>query len=183
MKKQNGPWTITDSQIKYSDSFVILAVDEVIRPDGEKGKYATVKLRHGVSILPIDEDGMVYLTRQFRYAVGKDSLEVVSGGIDHESDEPLEIAKKELKEEAGIEAKDWTFLGWIDMDTASVNCPVHLFLAQNLKFKEKEQESTEDIKTLKRSLSEAFQMVMDNNITHSPSCVLILKAYQHLKKV
>lgn len=70
---------------------------------------------------------MVYLTRQFRYAIGKESIEVVCGGIDDEGDEPLEVAKKELKEEAGIEADDWKFLGRVEMDSASVKYPLYLY--------------------------------------------------------
>lgn len=175
--KYNGPWSIKNSNNIYKDDFVVLKVDEVIRPDGEPGTYATVALRHGVAILPIDEQGNVYLTKQFRFALQKTSIEVVSGGIE-EGEEPLESAKKELKEEAGIVADDWQYLGIVDMDTAIVKCPVHLYFVKRLTFEETDQEGTEDIKILKKTFSEAAQMVYKGEITHSPSCVLLLKAYQ-----
>lgn len=53
---------------------------------------------------------------------------------------------------------------------------MHLFLAKHLTFTETAQEETENIETVKVSLNSAIAMVMSSAITHSPSCVLILKA-------
>ena len=44
----------------------------------KNGDYATVDLKSGASILPIDGEGFVYITKQFKYAIGRDSLEVLS---------------------------------------------------------------------------------------------------------
>ena len=64
---------------KYSDPFLEVHEGQVTHPDGKPGLYATVTMSPGVAVLPVDHDGCVYLTRQFRYALGQDSLEVVSG--------------------------------------------------------------------------------------------------------
>lgn len=92
MEKRNGPWQIRNSETKYQDEFVSLCVDEVLRPDGSPGTYATVQLKEGVAVLALNREGMVYLTRQFRYALGRDSVEVISGGMD-EGEEPLPAAR------------------------------------------------------------------------------------------
>ena len=66
MLKKNGPWTIKETICHYKDEFLALYEDQVLKPDGEPGKYATVRVKPGVSALPLDQDGQVYLTKQFR---------------------------------------------------------------------------------------------------------------------
>ena len=181
MANKNGPWTIRQTTEEYQDDFIQVYRDDVVRPDGDPGTYSTVTMPSGVAILALEEDGSVHLTRQFRYALGKDSLEVASGAVD-EGEEPMDAAQRELREELGIEAEDWTDLGRMDLDTSIVRAPAQLFLARTLSFNEKDQEGTEVMRPVKTSLAEAVQLVMDSEITHSPSCVLILKAARWLAK-
>jgi len=180
MSRKHGPWTITETVEKHRDDFIEVHEDHVIRPDGEPGTYANVKLKAGVSVLPIEADGTVYLTRQFRYAKGAQSIEAVSGGIDAE--DALVSARRELHEELGIEAKELISLGQMEMDTSIINSPVNLFLARELQFTEAEQEGTESIEMYKTTLERATEMVLNSEITHSPSCVLILKAALYLQR-
>jgi len=179
MESKHGPWTIKERAEKYRDEFITVYADSVVRPDGEPGTYATVHLKAGVSVLPIDTDGTIYLTRQFRYATGAESIEAVSGGMDE--DDASESAKRELREELGIEAGELVSLGRMDMDTSIVRSPVSLFLARGLKFTEAEQESTERIEPFRTTLDQAIEMVLQSEITHSPSCVLLLKAGRYLE--
>ena len=181
MTQKHGPWTIQETSQKYENSFINVREDQVLQPDGQPGMYATVKMKPGVAILPIDSDLVVYLTRQFRYALGKESIEVVCGAIE-EDEPPFEAAQREVQEELGIKAKEWIDLGVFDLDTSIVHCPVYLFLTKQLTFTQSHQEGTETIETLRMPLDRAVQMVMDNEITHAPSCVLILKAGNALSK-
>lgn len=175
MTQKHGPWTIQETTQKYQNSFINVHEDQVLQPDGQSGKYATVKMKPGVAILPIDSERVVYLTRQFRYALGKESIEVVCGAIE-EDEPPFEAAQREVQEELGIKAEEWIDLGVFDLDTSIVHCPVYLFLTKHLSFTQTHQEGTETIERLRMPLDEAVQMVMDSKITHAPSCVLILKA-------
>lgn len=179
-ERKNGPWTVKKSTSKYKDEFIELVVEDVVQPDGEPGKYSVVKMKPGVCILPMDENGFVYLTKQFRYALGADSLEVPCGGM--ETGDPLENARREAKEELGIEAEEWTDLGLINIDTSIVKSPAHMFLARRLKFSEPEREGTEDIETVKMKFEEALEKAAGGEITHAPSSVTIFKARLHLDK-
>src|SRR3954469_13337887 len=105
-----GPWKVLESQSVYKDPWLELVRDEVIRPDGKPGSHTIVYIKPGVSVLALDADGTACLTREFHYGVGRVTLEVVSGGID-ESESPEDAAKRELKEELGITAHEWTDLG------------------------------------------------------------------------
>jgi 8-oxo-dGTP pyrophosphatase MutT (NUDIX family) len=181
MERKYGPWTIKSKATEYKDEFVELQVDQVIKPNGEPGSYATLKMKTGVAILPLDTNGDVYLTKQFRYALGKQSIEVISGGIDEDGN-PLEAAQREAKEELGVEAEEWIELGIFDLETSIIKGPVYLYLAKNLAIQSADQDSTEDIQTLKVSMQKAIDMVMKGEITHGPSCILILKASLILHK-
>ncbi|HYY59515.1 MAG TPA: NUDIX hydrolase [Pyrinomonadaceae bacterium] len=181
MMRKHGPWTIKESIPKYQGEFIEVIEDQVVRPDGAPGTYAVVRMKPGVSILAVDGNGVAHLTTQFRYAKGADSIEAVSGDID-EGEEPLEAARRELREEVGIEAEEWTELGVVDLDTSIVNCPAHLFLARDLKFTEQNQDDTEEIKPVRLNLDEAARKVMESEITHGPTCTLILKASRFLQR-
>jgi ADP-ribose pyrophosphatase len=174
MEKKNGPWTIKRTQRIYQNEFIEVAEDEVIQPDGKDGKYATVEMKAGVCTLAIDDADNVYLTRQFRYALGAESIEVIAGGMDEGS--PLENAKREAKEELGIEAEEWIGLGTAETDTSIVHSTAHFFVARRLKFTKPEREGTEQMETVKMSFDEALEKVLSGEIKHSLSCLLILKA-------
>lgn len=175
MSREHGPWRIQETAEKYRDSFLTLQVDRVTRPDGEPGTYSTVDMKPGVAILPLDEDGKTLLTRQFRYALGRESIEVACGGVD-EGESPIEAARREAREELGVEAGDWMDLGHFDLDTSIVRCRVDLFVARSLTFTETDREGTETIETFKVPFEDACRMVLKGEITHGPSCVLIFKA-------
>lgn len=175
MKRKNGPWQILKSTVKYKNPWIAVREDEVIRPDGNEGIFGTVEMVPGVSVLPIDEDGNVYLTKEFRYVVERESIEVVSGGID-QGEDPFETAKRELQEELGIIAEELIDLGTTDPFTSAILSPARLFLAKKLSFVESNQEGTEVIEMLKMPFERAFNMAMNSEITHGPSVVAILKA-------
>lgn len=177
MAQRHGPWTIESTTEKHRDAFLALREDRVIRPDGRPGIYSTVTVKPGAAVLAVDADGAAHLVRQFRYALGAESVEVACGGVEP-GESPWTAAAKELREALGIEAADWADLGTIDLDTSMVRCPVTLYLARGLSFRELHREGTEAMKTLRVPFAEAVRMVLAGAITHAASCVLILKAAQ-----
>ena len=174
MKTKNGNWTIKERKKKFANGFFTVFEDDVVRPDGKPDTYATIDFLPGIAVLPVDIERSIYLTKQFRYALERKNIEAVCGAIDGET--PLDAAKRELKEELGIEAKDWTTLGKIQTDTSITNSTSHLFLARGLTFGTPEREATEDIETVKMPLDEAVEKVNSGEITNGPTCMLILRA-------
>lgn len=178
--KTNGPWKIKSGQVKYKNSWLRVREDQIVRPDGKDGIFGVVEMVPGVSVLPLDNEGFVYLTKEFHYAIEQNSVEVVSGAID-KGENSLAAAKRELKEELGIKAGTWTNLGVINPFTTVVKSPAAMYLARKLNFSKSNQEGTEKINTVKIKFTEAVKMVMKSKITHGPSCVLILKSANFLK--
>ena len=130
MERKHGPWTVRSSERLYADEFAQVWVDEVSRPGVEPSWRVTMRMKPGVAVLAVDEEGFAHLVETFRYAVGKTSVEVVQGGTE-EGEEAEAAARRELKEELGIEAEEWTDLGLVDAITSQVYSPARIFLARS----------------------------------------------------
>ena len=74
MNKQT-PWTVLKSDQKYCRDILEVCEDQVIDAQGKEGTYSTVKMPPGICVIPFDDEGFVYLTREFRYALGRESIE------------------------------------------------------------------------------------------------------------
>jgi ADP-ribose pyrophosphatase len=170
----HGPWQIVSSREVYRDAWIALRRDEVVRPDGRPGHHCVLDLKPGVCVLALDEHNVVHLTDEFHYAVGRRSLEAVSGGSDA-GEVPEETAKRELAEELGILATELTSLGSVDPFTTIVSSPTALFLARGLTFGSAAPEGTERIMRVALPFAEALGRVLDGRISHAPTCVAMLK--------
>ena len=176
--RKHGPWTIHQSQEVYVDPWLHVTRDEVTRPDGAPGSYATVRLKRGVTVIALDQDRTVHLTKEFHYAVGRVTIEAVSGGIE-DSESPLIAAERELAEELGWRAAKWTKLGRVDPFTASICSTVDLYIAEQLERCPTAPEGTELIEPVSMKLDEALKLI-GHTITHAPTCVALLMLAQSL---
>src|SRR5215471_2564392 len=101
MPLQEGPYTVLSSEARYRNRWIALREDRVIRPGGSEGLFGVVEMASGSSVLAIDADSNVFLVCEYKYAIGRDSLEVVSGAMD-DGETPLVAAQRELREETGL---------------------------------------------------------------------------------
>ena len=175
-----GPYEVLGTEDIYRNPWIRLHEDRVIRPGGSRGVFGVVEMKEGSSVLTMDEDGMVYLVREYKYAIGRDSLELVSGAIE-DGESPLEAAKRELQEELGLIADVWVPFGIVDPFTTVIRSSNHMFLARNLRRAESSPDEGEVLNVVKVPFATAERMALDGEITHSASCVLLLKAGLYLR--
>jgi 8-oxo-dGTP pyrophosphatase MutT (NUDIX family) len=173
--RKNGPYTVLSSEPRYRNRWIALREDRVIRPGGSEGLFGVVEMVAGSSVLAIDDEDNCYLVREYKYALGRDSLEVISGGID-DGETPLAAAQRELREEVGLIAADWQDLGAVDPFTTTIQCRNYLFLARGLSHTAAQLEDGEELSLVKLPLDTALQMVLAGEISHAASCILILRA-------
>ncbi len=171
--RSHGPWTIHQTRDVYRDAWIDVTLDAVTRPDGKPGSYTTVRLKSGVCVIALDDRQQVHLTREFHYAVGRITIEGVSGGIEV-GESPELAAQRELAEELGLTATSWKRLGQVDPFTSAILSTVDLYLAQDLSDCPAAPEGTEQIEHVVLSLAEAVEMVRQSQITHAPTCVALL---------
>lgn len=175
MRKSKGPWTVLKSKKLYENPWIRVHEDNVIRPDGKSGIFGVVIMKPGVTVLPFDDEGNVYLTEEYHYAVERLTVEGISGGIDA-GETQLQAAKRELQEEAGFIASKWTYLGVVDPFTSVVYSPNFMYLAHNLKVAKTALEGTETMKIIKLPFEKVVSWALQSRITHAATVAVILKA-------
>jgi len=175
MNKFKNPWQKISSCEVYDNPWINVRHEEVIKPNGENGIYGVAHFKtKAAAIVPLDIDGNIWLVGQYRYTLEEYSWEIPMGGGDLKGDS-LDAAKRELKEETGIIASNWTELGKLHTSNSVTDEVGFMFLAEDLQFGEAEPDDTEILMLKKVSLKEAVQMVMNSEITDSLSIAAILK--------
>ena len=105
-----NPWSTVSVKTVYNNPWIEVQHHEVITPSKTEGIYGKVKMKNlALGIIPLDDEMNTWLVGQYRYTIGEYSWEIPMGGGPIDLD-PLESAKRELKEETGIEARDWQYL-------------------------------------------------------------------------
>ncbi|MFN6943652.1 MAG: NUDIX domain-containing protein [Cytophagaceae bacterium] len=173
--EKHNPWTTLSSKDIYENPWISVREDQVLNPNGGKGIYGVVEFKNkAIGIVPVDKDGYIYLIGQYRYPLKEYSWEIPEGGGPIGLD-PLESAKRELKEETGFSAKEWTLIQRFHTSNSVTNEEGFIFMAEDLTEGETEFEETEQLQIKKVHLTEALEMVMENKITDSMSVAGILK--------
>lgn len=147
--------------------------DAVRLPDGSTGAREYIRHPGAVAIVPLFDDGRVLLERQFRYPHGREFIEIPAGKL--EPGEPhLDTAKRELLEETGYVAQEWTRLGVIHTAIAYTDEAIELFVARKLSKRERNLDDGEFLEILTVDFSEAIAMVRDGRITDAKSVAGLL---------
>lgn len=176
-----GPFEVVSSRHIYTNPWITVREDQVIRPGGTESIFGVVEMMGGSSVLALTEDCHVYLAKEYKYGLQSYSIETVSGGVEA-NETPLEAAIRELREEFGLEAREWISLGMIYPFTNVIKSPSHLFLALDVEVKHAPKpDPGEHIETLMLPLDEVVEMVMRGEIVNGSACTLILKAHYYLK--
>jgi len=172
-KMTMNPWkTLSSSQI-YTNHWFSVREDRVIAPDGRSDIYHVVSAgRLAVGIVPLWEDGSITLVGQYRYPVQEYSWEIPEGGGDVDS-EPLESAKRELREETGLLADTWQYLGRVHTSNCFVDEVCHLFVATHLRQGPADPSPEEVLQVQRLPFQEAVTMVRDGSITDAISIAAI----------
>ena len=160
----------------YKNPWLSLEEHRVITPDNKKGVYGVLDYGDGVSVLATDGNN-VYLIKEYKYAIKKFSFLLPSGSV-NKNETPLQSAKKELLEEAGLKAGKWTFLGTTHPFPTNITTTVYLYLARDVK---QIQQPEAGVSLYKFSLSKVKKMIDQNKITHSGSLICLLKYFYRKK--
>jgi len=180
MSDQSNPWKTLSTKTIYDNPWINVREDKVINPSGNNGIYGVVSFKNkAIGIVPVDKEGYTYLVGQYRYTLNEYSWEIPEGGGPI-GIEPLESAKRELKEETGFTAKKWTNLGRLHTSNSVTDEEGFIFLAEDLIDGESEPEETEKLEVKKIHLKEAVEMVMSGEITDSLAIIGIMKAARYM---
>jgi len=164
---KNGPWTIHKQDTAYENPWIKVDHHEVTHPNGDPGIYGVVRFKNrAVGILPIDEQGFVWLVGQHRFAFDQYSWELPEGGVSMNED-PLYGAKRELKEETGFKANKWQEMSRFAISNSVTDETAVCYLAYELIPGENSPDPSEDLVIKRTHFSDLLEMVMTGSITDS----------------
>lgn len=165
------------SEAMYDGCLLHVRRDEIFLPDGKTG--VREYLRHGgaVCVVPLTDDGQVVMERQYRYAVGQILVEIPAGKLDAPDEDPLEAARRELREETGAEAREWIALGAILPAAAYSSEVIHLYAAKGLKFGEQDMDPGEFLEVFTAPLEELAEAALLGKIPDAKTQIALLRAY------
>jgi ADP-ribose pyrophosphatase len=178
--KPSRPSDLTEQFVsgeRVFDGGLLKVHRDVVRlPDGGQSTREYIRHPGAVAIVPLFDDGTVLLERQFRYPHRREFIEVPAGKLEP-GEPPLATAQRELLEETGHEAGEWTRLGVIHTAIGYSDETIALFLCRKIrKVSEPKLDRGEFVETLVVALDEAVAMVRDGRITDSKSMCAILWA-------
>jgi ADP-ribose pyrophosphatase len=151
---------LVSGELVFDGTLLKVRRDEVRLPDGSLGTREYIRHPGAVAIVPLFDDGRVLLERQFRYPHGREFIEVPAGKL--EANEPhLDTAKRELLEETGYTAQEWSRLGVIHTAIAYTNESIEIFVAKQLQLGERKLDQGEFLETLIVGFDEAIAMIRD----------------------
>ena len=162
--------TTLSSREVYRNPWLRVREDEILRSDGKRGFYGVVDKDDCAIILPIDH-GRVWLVEQFRYTIQERALELPQGGWEMQVENHEELARGELKEELGLDAKEMTYLGTLWIAYGFANQKQHVFLATGLTPTDKEPDPEEHDLVARSVPVEEFEEMMLSGVIRD-NCTL-----------
>jgi 8-oxo-dGTP pyrophosphatase MutT (NUDIX family) len=178
-----NPWKTKSTKVPYENPWIRIEHHEVVNPAGKDGIYGLVRYKnHAIGIVPIDDQGNVYLVGQYRYALDQYCWEIPEGGCPVGTD-PLETAKRELQEETGLRAERWEQIVEFHLSNSISDEWGVAYIARGLRQGQPDPEDTEDLRLRKVPLKEAIAMTMDGRITDALTILALQRvALMHLTK-
>ena len=147
----------------YVGRIVTLQLEETTLPTGVSATFEVVHHPGAAAIVALNNNHEVTLVHQFRHAAGGFIWEIPAGTLNH-GEEPLACAVRELREEAGLLATEWTRLGSMLTSPGFCDERIHLFLARNLSVTQQRLEHDELLTPHHTPLTRALQMIGDGDI-------------------
>lgn len=174
MSEHDNPWTTLSSRPVYENPWIAVREDQVVRPDGRPGIYGVVHFKgRGVGVLPVDDQGKIWLVGQYRYTLQAYSWEIPEGGgSTSESDE--ETALRELREETGLVARHLERITTSHLSNSVSDEVAVIFRATGLSHGPSAPEGTERLQVRHLDWADAWAMYLRGEITDSMSVIALL---------
>ena len=154
--------------------------DRVRLPDGSEAGRDYIDHPGAVAIVPLFDDGRLLLERQFRYPHRREFIEIPAGKVDP-GEAHLATAQRELLEETGYAAAEWTRLGVIHTAIAYTNEAIEIFVARKLTLKTQQLDQGEFLEVFSLPFGEAIEMIRDGRITDAKTVSALLLVERFVK--
>ncbi|MCY4620050.1 MAG: NUDIX hydrolase [Chloroflexi bacterium] len=164
--------TVLKSQQVFEGSRIKVRVDDVEMADGRKARREVVEHPDAVVILALRDDGLIAFVRQWRHATGRALLELPAGRVDP-GEEPAETARRELREEVGLDPARLDFARGFFVAPGFANEFLHGFVARDCVESPLEADEDEELIVEWMPLGDAIELVESGEIIDAKSVIMI----------
>ncbi len=181
MEKECTVWKVLDSEYLIKRPWLTARRDKVELPDGRIiEEYYVLEYPDWVNVIAITEDGQIIMERQYRHALGINSIELPCGVMEN-GEEPLEAAKRELLEETGYGGGEWSKLMTIAPNPSSMTNLTHCFLAVGVKkIAEQSLDATEELSVHLMSEAEVKALLENGEVLQA---LMIAPLYKYFSNI
>jgi len=157
----------------YRGRVIRLVNRDLVLPNGRRTTFSIVEHPGAVAIIPVHANGDVVLLRQFRPSIGEEIYEIPAGTIE-KGEAPLATAKREIIEETGFKAKQWSKIA--EFYTAPGFCTelMHVYVARGLTPATADGDADEVLKPVRVSIDAALKLVRTRKIRDAKSIAGLL---------
>ncbi len=153
-----------DSELAYRGGFLQVHSQTVRVPDGVIAQREFIRHPGAVMIIPLQADGQVVLERQWRHPVGQAFVEFPAGKLDP-NESALACGQRELLEETGYVAGEWTYLGGFHNAIGYSDEKIHVYLARDLTLQEQKLDAGEVLEVFTQPWQDLLEGVRAGRIT------------------
>jgi 8-oxo-dGTP pyrophosphatase MutT (NUDIX family) len=181
MAPQGTPWSCLDRTVVYDSAWISLTACKAVAPTGRAAQYGLIHFKNrAIGVLPLFDDGDTVLVGQHRFPAGDYSWELPEGG-GALSEDPLDTARRELREETGLMAAQWRHILAFQLSNSITDEHGHGYLATGLSQADIDPDETEDLRIHRLPFREALDLAMAGAMQDMITLALLLRAY-HLAR-
>lgn len=151
-------------------------------PDGSEGLREIVLHKGAAAVIPVDEQSRVAMVRQYRTPLERETLEIPAGKLDFPGEDPLECAKRELREETGLKAEEWRKLVALRTTPGFCNETIHMYMARGLSQGERDLDDDEFLNVEWMPIERVANMILEGRIEDSKTIAAVLMAKEILNQ-
>ncbi len=154
--------------------------DEILLPDGNKAGREYIMHVGAVCVVALTDDNDVIIERQYRYPMHEVTLEIPAGKLDSKDEDPLQAAKRELKEETGAVADKMTYLGKFYPTPAYSDEVIHMYLAEGIRFEEQSLDDYEFLTVDTMPIAELADDIIAGKVSDGKTQAAVLAVCRRL---
>jgi ADP-ribose pyrophosphatase len=183
--KTINKWQVANSELVLDTQWAKVRKDECLLPNGVRvADYYYWEGGSFSQVFALTPDGSIVLVRQYKHGVKEVVLELPAGMISGSDRDPLTTARRELREETGFEAEEWSQLGTLNVSSAKADTHAFPFLARNARqVTQPKPDVTEDLEVVLVPISSLIAHIRQGEIRDSNSLATCFLALLHLGQI